>query len=354
MEEQMKRLKLSVPIFIASLMIVTLFSYACTAQEPSSAQPIVLTYASPLPEFVVHAQTDLAWMDKIEKDTNGRVQFKHYLAGSLITDAEGYEELSKGVCDVAWVSRPSSPEPCPLLIATMGYFLTEPDLDIIYNIYSHLWEKYPEIRAEYDKVKVLGISVTSPGQVMTKSKPIRRVEDFQGLTLDSTSLILDVINLLGGQGVSIPPPEKIPSLEKGIVDGAIMPYETLKGFGFAEVVKYATTVNIATGIDVSRAFNWDSWNSLPADIQTVFEDNWDFFYEYNRESFLKADAEAVEYAKGLGVEFIELPPEELAKLHELERELQDQEAARVDAMGLPGTEILEEVRHLLDEYHKNK
>ena len=61
----------------------------------------------------------------------------------------------------------------------------------------------------------------------------------------------------------------------------------------------------------------------------------------------------VDFAKGLGDnEFIELAPEELNQLYGLYDTVMREEAARLDAKGLPGTKIYEEVRRLIEEYGK--
>ncbi len=57
---------------------------------------------------------------------------------------------------------------------------------------------------------------------------------------------------------------------KGIIDGATAEWGTLKNFKFAETAKYGTRLNIYCGHSVGqRLMNWNSWNRLPPDIQSI-------------------------------------------------------------------------------------
>jgi len=64
------------------------------------------------------------------------------------------------------------------------------------------------------------------------------------------------------------------------------------------------------------------------------------------------DVEGIELAKNTGVEFITLPPEELAKVYKAAETAMLKEAAKLDEKGLPGTKIFHEVRRLVEKYTK--
>ena len=54
--------------------------------------------------------------------------------------------------------------------------------------------------------------------------------------------------------------------------------------------------------------------------------------------------------EGLGVEFIELPKEDLKTFYKGLERAALKEAARLDKMGLPGTAVFKEVRGLIEKY----
>jgi TRAP-type C4-dicarboxylate transport system substrate-binding protein len=98
--------------------------------------------------------------------------------------------------------------------------------------------------------------------------------------------------------------------------------------------------------------NLDSWNRLPKDIQEIFEKSIEFWSLEDNKWRDADDVAGIEIAKKSGVEFIELPPDELAKVYKAAEIAMLKEAAKLDEKGLPGTKIFNEVRRLVEKYTK--
>jgi TRAP-type C4-dicarboxylate transport system substrate-binding protein len=142
-------------------------------------------------------------------------------------------------------------------------------------------------------------------------------------------------------------------MQKGIIDGTTGAWEQLKASRFAEVGEYECELNICQGaVTVPVLMNWDKWNSLPSDIQTVITENAGLWSDAIVEEMLLSDDAGVEFAKELGNTFYDLPPEELAKFYEILDSVYFEEMKAIDAKGYPGTEILQEIRNLVQEYSK--
>ena len=91
--------------------------------------------------------------------------------------------------------------------------------------------------------------------------------------------------------------------------------------------------------------NMDTWKRLPKDVQKVMEDlSGDWAVDFTGKAWDKFDAEAKEKVKAQGIEFITLPPEEKARWKKLLAPIKDAYAAELDAKGLPGTKILQELQ----------
>ena len=93
--------------------------------------------------------------------------------------------------------------------------------------------------------------------------------------------------------------------------------------------------------------NLDTWNSLPADIQQVFDEtkSWTMdslvaLSNAEYESALKIYEEA-------GIETFHLSPEEYAKRLELQKGVVAERIEELNAKGLPGTELWEESQRLM-------
>jgi TRAP-type C4-dicarboxylate transport system substrate-binding protein len=97
--------------------------------------------------------------------------------------------------------------------------------------------------------------------------------------------------------------------------------------------------------------NLDTWNSLPPDIQKVFEDSIPWMEAEMDKTIIEGDRAAIDFAKAKGHEFYELSEEDLSKFFGYMEELALEKAAGLDAQGLPGTEIYNETRRLIEEYN---
>ena len=100
------------------------------------------------------------------------------------------------------------------------------------------------------------------------------------------------------------------------------------------------------------AMNLDKYNSLPPDIQKIFDDNIDFYSKTMTEQWDKANKEGKKFAEERGVEFIELPKEEVEKFYAATKKVVLDQAKRLDDMGIPGTKIVNDARALVDQYVK--
>src|SRR5690606_36387605 len=144
----------------------------------------------------------------------------------------------------------------------------------------------------------------------------------------------------GAEGVTMPMVETYPALERGVVDGVIAPYEALKSLSFAEVIKFYSELPHARGAYPSRAMNQQVWDSLPADIQKVFDDNTLWLSEATLRYAIGAEDEGRAYGEQLGVKFNAVSDDVQAQYAAAFVENAKKVAAQLDAEGLPGTEVL--------------
>lgn len=321
------------------------------SEKAEEVEPIVLSYAANYTELHPQAIADIAWMEKIEKETGGRVKFEPYWGGALMSMDQAYVELSKGVADVSEVSAAYVKEGFEIEKAMRLLFYNVTDPEIARRIYHELRAKFPEIDEEFKDVKTMTHCPTSPYQLITTKKAVKTVGDFKGLMLKVSGEYATLGKALGADAAPIPMSETYVALQKGTIDGAMVPLECLKSYAFGEVIGYVTMLNMAVGPTPHRAMNLDTWNSLPADIQKVFDDNMEWFGRKVTEELLKADEEGVAFAKEHGVEFIELSAEELAKFHEAADNMIIEQMKTVEEKtGKPLTAIFDEIQRLWEEY----
>ncbi len=343
----MKRV-LCVGLAVALVCVASIiFADVSQAQQ---AKVIELTYASPVGPDHTFSVVDRKWIEKIEKETNGRVKIKPFWGGTLVGSRDAIDELVQGVADIGFVSPG---------YAKSGYNFTRSCFVFFYGanqevgrrVFKEMLAKFPEIEAEYKGLKVLSWSSGTDYQLISR-KPVRSLADMKGMRIKTIADLTSVLAKLGVEGMNMPTPEIYVNLQKGVADGTLSPYESFKSLKLGEVAKYATQMDIYRPHSGGKVMNINVWNKLPKDIQKVFENNIEWWGLETDKAFIQADIEGKEIAKKQGVQFFTLSKEEMDKFYAPMKELADKEAKALDAKGLPGTKMYQEAQNLIMKYKK--
>ncbi len=106
--------------------------------------------------------------------------------------------------------------------------------------------KFPEIRKEYDKVKILAVNVGIPMYLMTNKKAVKSLDDLKGMRIRVTGdAMMRTFKTLGAEPVGMPVVEMLESFQKGIIQGVIFAHGDYKSLKLAEAVKFETENFIA-------------------------------------------------------------------------------------------------------------
>jgi TRAP-type C4-dicarboxylate transport system substrate-binding protein len=334
-------------IFAVIFVVAIIMPGFVSAQDKVIELKYGSTYGVDHPFSVV----DKKWIEKIEKDTKGRVKIKPYWSGALFSGKDGgVDELISNVVDIAMIN-PSYAKSGFAVCRAMYLFTYGANQETGRRIVKELRAKFPEIDAEYRGVKVLAYTSGVDYDLITR-KPVRKVADMKGMRLKITADFAPAMKELGAEGVNSPMPEAYQMVQKGIMDGLMGSLEGLKSFRLAEVAKYYTYIGLYRTHNGSRAMNMDVYNKLPADIKKVFDDNIDWWGLENDKFFEGAHVAGFEFGKQQNVEFITLPKEELNKFYAAFVGTATKEAQALDAKGLPGTKIYQEAQNLVKKYNK--
>jgi TRAP-type transport system periplasmic protein len=354
-----KVIKLEVLILVGAMLLVSLLAGACATPVATTIKPTpnatsteiiklrMGTTGSPTnPEELLDQQ----WIEKIQNETNGRVQITLYGAGTLIDMFSSWDQLLSGVADIAQCTgtSPGAPFPFSSVIPSFCYQL---DLAGSRQVVRELWKIFPELEAEYANGKLLWTTGMAGYYACTQDRPIRTLSDFKGLQMNPLPSYPELLGKLGATGTQMPGSESYAAVEKGILDGACIPVNTLQGMNWADITPYATNLHYHPAPGAAFfAMNLNVWNSLPPDIQKVFEDSIPWMNAEVDKLSTKIAQESIDYSKGKGVEFIELPSEDVSTMFGYIEELALEKAAKLDAKGLPGTKLLNETNRLVEQY----
>jgi TRAP-type mannitol/chloroaromatic compound transport system substrate-binding protein len=125
-----------------------------------------------------------------------------------------------------------------------------------------------------------------------------------------------ILKAVGATPVGFTHNELYDALLKGTVDGSLTDYDLMYRFKEVEVTPYVTRLFIGADPMLSTAINMNAWNKLSPEVQQVMMDLRDEFpakyAELGAKQFLEVSIPAL-YEDG--IEIIDLPPDELASIH---------------------------------------
>ena len=308
-----------------------------------------LTYSTTYTPTHPYGRADEEWIARIHEQTDGRVQITAFWGGSLINSREGIDELNAGVADMAYIAPIYASSGYDLNRLTPQFFYGYEDAQEVLRVYLELWNEYPQFAEELGGAQVLGYNVGTPMHLMLRDKPFNQVSDLQGLRIRSAVDYIGALTAAGAEGVTMPMTDTYPSLQRGVLDGVIAPYEALRSLSFAEVINYYSELPHSRGAYPSRAINAQAWAALPEDIQQVFLDNIEWLTQATYDYAQEAEDAGRAYGEEQGVTFNTVDPEVVAEYSSAFEPSARETAAQLDSAGLPGTEILDRIRAAIEQ-----
>ncbi|EFI33524.1 Extracellular solute-binding protein, family 7 [Desulfonatronospira thiodismutans ASO3-1] len=346
--------------FFSSLFILACVSlmFACSAENGQDVgeaphEPIELSMVTFWPAS--HPQVEKghnSWIEEVETRTQGRVKINLHAGESLLGAREIFSGVEDGVADIGSTCPAYTPGMFPLteVFELPGYRNAN---SIAASLTVH--EGYKKFKEdlevdEFSSVKVLMFWATGPGDIMSKI-PVETLEDMQRLEMRAAGGSAVPVKTLGAVPHSMPMSEAYLALDQGLVNSILGPTDTMKGFRLAEVVQYVTRTPFLYNIPFVKVMNQDAWNSLPEDVQDIFEElNEEFVIKYGQ-IFADASREGLQFARDEhGIEVIELSGEEEDRWIERLDMVVDDWIEEKKARGLPAEEAVSITRELDEKF----
>ncbi|MCB1474402.1 MAG: TRAP transporter substrate-binding protein [Rhodobiaceae bacterium] len=183
----------------------------------------------------------------------------------------------------------------------------------------------PYLEEDFKDFKFVFMTMNTPGAILTSKKPLAHLDDLKGLRITgSGGAQQKFLQDLGVVADFIPISERYVALERGTLDGTIMPVASAPGYKMEEVTKYINQLNFsATPLVV--IMNKGTWEGLSKSQQEAIDKAaaeafaaagpaYDAEESASLDKLLKADGEVVNF-----------PAEDMAKLKELVQPLWNEE-----------------------------
>jgi TRAP-type C4-dicarboxylate transport system substrate-binding protein len=251
----------------------------------------------------------------VKERTDGKFQIKIFNAGELFSVPQAYEALEKGAVEM-WFGPPwafSGRNPIGYVSGSLPYSITNHDqaYDIMYKT------KFREIiRRAYGKNNIYYISGAMGGaDGYTTTFPVRSMKDLKGKKIRGGGIKGKVNSALGAIDVKIAPNEIYTALQRGVIDGAIMPLFVFGEWGFFEVTKYVSLPPVFGNWWIDWACNMDAWNDLPQEYQHILQEESDKIWKWCLKILLPHIERSEQFKwSQRGVEYIRLSDDALNEI----------------------------------------
>lgn len=316
------------------------------ASPPVWAQGAELRLSTFVPPVHVIAREIITpWMAEVEKATGGEVKPKLYPSMQLGGSPPGlFRQAAEGVVDMVFTlpgyTSPAFPRTqmveLPGLSAD-GHAAT----DLLWNLLD------PYLRPEYQGVKVIALWAAEDAGLMSRSKPIRSLEDIKGMRMRSPSAAqAKQLEVMGATPIAMPITELYPGLERGVIDGAMVPFSTILDFRLGEVARAYTIPGPLFGrSSFLIAMNQKKFDSLsPKARDAIDKLSGRALSQKATDVYLKRSQEGVASVRGKA-EVIEFSKAEQEKIAKVLRPIVDEWVKDAEAKGIPAKKMLGVAKH---------
>lgn len=321
-----------------------------SSDAEESMDPVTLTFADFAPPMhPAQAKLFPEWAEAINEATDGLVSIELYPGGSLLGSGDIYPGVASGNADIGHDVSGYNAGRLPVLnsmyLGGIEYKNTKVSSYVARDLINEL---DPEELHDTELMFVYGIA---PGLIMSID-PVESLEDLQGMQIRASGTNVETLEKLGATPVAMPVSETYEALSRGIVDGSLLPADTLESFNLAEVINYVTHSSLIYNTVHYITMNKDVWNSFPEHIQEAIREVNEQFFEEAVEMYTEEVERGLQYAiEEHGVEEIHLSEEETERWKEALEPLIDEHIEYLNSEGLNGQEIMDKIIELTEKYN---
>ena len=308
------------------------------------------------PNSTAHAKFITPWCDKITKESAGRLKCQIYPAMQLGgAPPQLIDQARDGIADIVWTLPGYSAGRFPATEVFELPFMTRTAQGSSHALWEYLTTNNL-LKTEFKDVHIILAHVHDEGQLHLNGRPIRTMADFKGLKFRApTRQTNKFLAALGATPVGMPVPAVSEALSKGVIDGAMLPWEVVPAVKVQELVKYHSETDPTSRALYTAAFvfamNKARYDSLPAELRKVIDNNGGAATsEWVGKVWDESAVGARQLAIARGNQFNTIPMAELTKWETVGQSVVTSWVGEVSAKGHDGNALLKSAEDLINKY----
>jgi TRAP-type C4-dicarboxylate transport system substrate-binding protein len=310
---------------------------ACSPSHPDGV--VELVYATPYSPAHPFSRADQRWMKFVEQQSGGSLRIRPSWSGALLSSEHSMEELRHGVVDIGLITPIYVKGGVHLIRIQSGFYSGAASIESQVALYHCMAAGNPQFDHELEGLKILAVQGGSLPGIVTRDKPVRTLDDLQGMRIRVPTELLNVMRNLGADPVNMPMGEVYSALAKGVIDGLVAPTDTFRSLHLSEVSKYYTRMRVWRGAYPARAMGTKRWNTLSDAQRAVLEAGVPVWEQALAEENRRALDEGWKLAVTTGVVESELSAADQQRFDELYLREAERNAQSLERYGIDGLKV---------------
>ena len=301
-----------------------------------------------------HTQMLEPWARQVEENSGGKVKIEIFPSMTLGgRPPELINQVRDGVVDIVWTVNGYTPGLFPRteVMELPSVYVNDP---VAANLALHeMFES--DLRQEYQGVEVMFLHVHAGQGIHMREKEVRSPADLEGLKMRiPTRTGAWIIEALGASPVAMPVPELPQALQKGVVDGAFIPWEIIPPLKIQDQTAFQVEGHEEARFGTTTfqvSMNQARWDSLPDDVKQAFKDasgpDW---WAKVGEVWRASDDFGIDLAVKAGNTHITLTEDETAAFDAALEPVVQRWVDEVTGNGIDGAALVEKARELIAKH----
>ncbi len=319
------------------------------ASAPAAAQ-VQLKLHTHVPPVSSSFKNLVWWSHQVEQASGGKIKITDFGSNQLGGKAADiYDQVSQGVVDIGWTLPGYLPGRFPdVEVFELPFVGGEPSY--VAPAVMEFYNDYLKDK-EFKDTHVLVLHAGGPFVVHTKSKPIKTLADFTGMKIRTSSrLTSDIVKALGATPVVIPGINIAQEMIRGVIDGALLPWNIALPIHMVDEAKSHTEANLTQPV-LALVMNKESYAKLPADLKAVVDkESGVSMAKVFGEKWQHDDLPGEMKAKKLHHEIIKITGAEAVKWKQATTPVVQAWVKARDAAGDPGQKYVDAAEKLVAKY----
>lgn len=303
-----------------------------------------------------HARMLVPWCEKVMKESANRIKCDVFHSMQLGGAApQLYDQARDGVVDVVFTIPGYTAGRFPLIEAfELPFMMSNAE-----STSRAAWDYSTTVgKDDFKDTQLIAVNLNGPCNVYTSKKAVKSQSDLRGLKVRAPSRQTGkMLAMLGATPVGMPLPAIPEALSKGVIDGAVVPYEIAPAIKLQELSKFVAETDRTFPAMCATVFvttmSKAKYNAMPADLRAVIDHNsgvetsaW-----FGR-AMAEGDVSGKQAMTAGGVVVHSIPAAELERWQQATASLDEAWAREMDGKGVDGAKLLATARGLIRQHTK--